>query len=210
MLIPPTASPPLPVVAVAVAYSAQPSAKALVVAGIGPLVISTDLDAAQLAQMSRKADQVGKHPPYGFYLGAVAYEIAVDVGGDSQDLCKKPIIIRVTMRLIDRHIEVAKDMKSDPCRFQKVVAHYRHHTDADMAVFQRYALKVSVTLTHLSASSVADAYVTNHPRRNIARIAQTMIEPVLRAMDAARDAEPLAVDTPAEVEELESACTDHA
>ena len=207
MLIPPAALPPLPMAAVA--CSAQPSAKALVVAGIGPLVISTDLDAAQLTQMNKKADQAGKHPPYGFYIGAVAYDIAVDVGGDSHDLCKEPIVIRVTMRLTDRHIEVAKDMKSDPCRFQKVVAHYQHHADADMAVFQRYALEVSATLTHLSASSVADAYVTNHPRQNIARIAQTMIEPVLRAMDAARDSEPSAVDTPAEVEELESACTDH-
>lgn len=60
MLIPPTALPPLPVAAVA--CSAQPSAKALVVAGIGPLAISTDLDAVQLAQMSKEAGQVGTLP----------------------------------------------------------------------------------------------------------------------------------------------------
>jgi hypothetical protein len=189
--------------------AAQPSMKALVVAGVDPVAVSSDLSLAALTQLSEKSHRAGKHPPYGFYFGAVAYKIFVDIGNDDGDICKGPVMIRVTMRLTDRHIDIAQDLKNDACRFPKIAAHYRHHADSDVAVFERYVVKVTTTLGHLSTSSFAKAYQNDKPRQAIALIAQDAIEPILDEMDAERAALPSLVDTPQEVEKLKGTCSEH-
>ncbi len=137
--------------------------KAIVDAGIDPVTETSDLSLAALTQLSKQSHRVGNHPPYGFYLGAVAYKIFVDISNDGGDLCKGPVNIRLSMRLTDRHIEIAQDMKDDDCRFPKIAAHYRHHADSDAAVFKRYVVKVTTTLGHLSRSSFAKAYENEKP-----------------------------------------------
>ena len=54
--------------------------------------------------------------------------------------------IRVMMRLTNRHIGIARDIPEGSCRFARISAHYRHHAEADEAVFQRYVLKLTATL----------------------------------------------------------------
>jgi hypothetical protein len=201
--------PALPPAVMVTACSTQPSIKAVVVAGVDPIAISSDLSLASITQLSKQSNRVGKHPPYGFYLGGVAYKIFVDIGNDADDVCKGPVNIRVSMRLTDRHIEVAEDLKKDACRFRKIMAHYRHHADTDAALFERYVVNVTTTLGHLSESSFASAYDNDRPKQAITLIANDAIEPVLSEMDAERAALPSSVDTPEEVEKMEGTCTEH-
>jgi hypothetical protein len=206
MAIPPPVFPPA---IMAAACSAQPSMKAVVEAGVEPVALSSDLSLAALAQMSEKSHRAGKHPPYGFYFGAVAYKIFVEIGNDAGDICKGPVNVRMTLQLTDRHIEIAQEIKDDACRFPKIAAHYRHHADSDVALFERYVAKITTTLGHLPRSSFADAYENDKPNQAIALIAQHAIEPILDEMDVDRAALPSQVDTPEEVAKLESTCSEH-
>lgn len=205
MAIPPPVFPPA---LIAAACSAQPSMKAVVVADVSPVTLSSDLSLAALTQMSEKSHRAGKHPPYGFYFGAVAYKIFVEIGNDAGDICKGPVSVRMTLQLTERHIEIAQEIKNDACRFRKIAAHYRHHADSDAEVFKRYVVKVTTTLGHLSRSSFAKAYENDKPRQAIALIAQDAIEPILDEMDAERAALSSLVDTPQEVEKLEGTCSE--
>ncbi len=203
MVLPPAG---LPAVVMAAACAAQPPTNAFVVAGIDPPTIGSDFTLAQLRKLGEASQRIGKHRPYGFYIGSVAYGITADIHNAHHDLCEGPVDIRVAMRLTNRHIEIAKDLKPDACRLPKIEAHYRQHADADEAVFQRYVLKVTMTLSQLPGSSFAAAYRAQNPIQHIVRITQAVIEPVLRAMDAARASSRLAVDTPAAIQELETPC----
>jgi hypothetical protein len=205
MTIPPAALPPLAAVA---ACPAQPLT-AFVVAGIDPLTIGTEFDFAKLRGLARETKRLGKHAPYGFYFSSVAYAISVEIGNDAQDVCTGPVTVRVSLRLTDRHIEVAQDFRNDPCRFPKMVAHYQHHADADKAAYQRYVPEVNAALAQMPASSLGDAYHAEHPKESIGRVAEDAIKPALDAMNIGRESMRQAVDTPAEVQELEGVCQDH-
>ncbi len=205
MAIPPPVFPPA---IIGAACSVQPSIKALVVAGIDPVAVSSDLTLATLTQMSKKTHRAGNHLPYGFYTGAVAYKIFVDVGNNAGDICRGPVRIRVSMRLTDRHIEIAQDIKDDACRFPKIAAHYRHHADSDAAMFEHYVVQVTTTLGHLPTLSFAKALDNENPRQAIAQIFKKAIDPILDQMDLDRAALPSQVDTPEEVEKLEGTCSE--
>jgi hypothetical protein len=190
------------------ACAAPPQVKVLVTARIDPWDIGPTVDTAELDRMARETGLGGKHRPYGFYIGDVAFAVTADIGNVANDVCQGPIFIRLTMRFTNRHIGVAKDIQSNSCHFAGIVAHYRHHADADEAVFQRYVLKVTATLSDARASSLIGATDTAHVPASIPEAVNTAIEPVLADMDAARISARVAVDTPSEVEKLDDACSD--
>jgi hypothetical protein len=66
------------------------------------------------------------------------------------------------------------------------VAHYRHHADADEAVFQRYVLKVTAALSETRASLLSASDGAADAQAGILEAADAVIEPVLAEMDAAR------------------------
>jgi len=203
---------PIPVIAVpllivAAACSRPPPVKALVIAGVEPLSIETDFRLGQLRALAKQANRVELHPPYGFYIGGVAYSISVTIGNEAHDVCVGPINIQVTMKLIARHIEVAQELKDDPCKFRRVVTHYQRHAEADEAVFERYVVLVTAALSHTPATSFVANLQAGSVRKEITQATQSVIEPVLASMDADRAATRAAVDTAAEVSRLEKVCT---
>jgi hypothetical protein len=197
---------PLLVIAAA-ACPRPPPVKALVMAGMDPLSVSTDFSLAKLRELAKQANRAAAHPAYGFYLGAVADAIEVDIGNDAHDACLGPIDIRVTLKLTHRRIEVAQELRDDPCKFAIVVAHYQRHAEADEAVFERYIVRVTATLSHTPTAAFVTDPVAGSTRKQIALAVQSIIEPVLTAMEADRASVGKTVDTPAEVNRLESVCT---
>jgi len=206
MAIPIIAAPLLAIAAAA--CPRPPPVKVLVMAGIGPLSVETDYRLDQLRALARQAHSGGAHPPYGAYVDAAAYAIRVAIGNDAQDACRGPLDIEVTLKLADRHIEVAQELKNDPCQFDKVEAHYRHHADADKAIFERYVGRVAAALSHTQAAFFVAGVGSGSATADIARATQSVIESVLAPMDADRAAARAAVDTPAEVSRLEKVCAD--
>jgi hypothetical protein len=168
------------------------------------LDIRPTVEMAQLDRMAKETGAGGAHRAYGFYFGAVAYTVTADIGNPAQDACQGPVAINVAMRLTDRHIGISRDIPAGSCRFAKITAHYQHHAEADEAVFQRYVLKVTSVLSATGTGALI-AGPDDTPGR-IAAAVNTVIEPVLADMDAARSAARNAVDTPDEVEKLDAAC----
>lgn len=195
----------LPPPALTAACATPPQVKALVTARIDPWNIGPTVDTAELDHMAKETGMGGKHRAYGFYRGDVASAVTAEIGNAANDVCQGPIFIHLTMRLTNRHIGVAKDIQSSSCRFAK--AHYRHHADADEAVFQRYVLKVTATLSDARASSLIGSGDTAPAPASIPKAVDAVIEPVLADMDAARTSARLAVDTPGEIERLDGACS---
>jgi hypothetical protein len=110
----------------------------------------------------------------------------------------------VTLKFTNRHIEVAQVLRDHPCKFARVVAHYQRHAEANEAVFARSA--VTATLSHAPATSFFGDLPAGYSRNQIVLAVQSIIEPVLTAMNADRASARGEVDTPAEVTLRESVC----
>jgi hypothetical protein len=198
----------LPPPALVAGCATPPHGKVVVLAGIDAWDIHPTVDTAELNRMAKETGLGGAHPAYGIYLSTIAYAVTTEIGNAAQDVCQGPVDIRVTMRLTNRHIEIAKDIPEGSCRFARISVHYRHHAEADEAVFQRYVLKLTATLGETKmAALIGTAGPDDAPARITAAI-DAMIEPVLTSMDAARSTARKAVDTPGEVEKLEAPCNE--
>lgn len=198
----------LPPPALSAACATPPHGKVRVLAGVDAWDIRPTVDLARLDRMAKETGLGGAHPAYGFYSSTIAYAVTTDIDNTARDVCQGPVVIRVTMRLTSRHIGIAKDIPGGSCRFARISAHYRHHAEADEAVFQRYVLKVTAVLGQSNmAALIATASPYDAPTRITAAV-DVMIEPVLTAMDAARSTARKAVDTPGEVEKLEAPCSE--
>ena len=201
---------PLPPPIFVAACATPPRTQVVVTAGVDPWHIGPTVDSAQLDRMAKQTGIAGRHQPYGFYSATVAYAVAADIGNTASDICRGPIVIHLTMRLTNRHIGVAGDIPAGSCRFGRIAAHYRHHAEADQAVFQRYVLKVEAVLDELPTPALVAASRAGHGTDHIPAVVDAVIEPVLARMDAARTAARQAVDTPDEVENLEQPCNDRS
>lgn len=195
----------LPPPALRTACATPPHGKVFFRGGIDSLDVRPTVDMAQLGRMAKESGASGAHPAYGFYFGAVAYVVTADIGNPAQDACRGPVAINVTMRLTDRHIGIAQDIPAGSCRYDRITAHYQHHAEADEAVFQHYVLKLTSVLSATGPAALI-ASPDDTPGR-IAAAVNAVIEPVLAGMDAARSAARKAIDTPAEVEKIDAACT---
>jgi hypothetical protein len=198
----------LPPPAFVAACATSPRGKVLVTAGIDKWDIGPTVDTAELNRMAKETGAQGRHPAYGFYIGAVAYAVTAEIGNAANDICQGPIFIHVTMRLTNRHIGVANDIPAGSCRFARITAHYRHHADADEAVFQHYVLEVTAVLSRTRMSALMATAGAGAGPAHIPEAVATVIEPVMSDMDAARKAARMAVDTPGEIEKLGGPCDD--
>ena len=198
----------LPPPAFVAACATPPHGKVLVLAGVDAWDIHPTVDTAELDRMAKETGLGGAHPAYGVYSSAVAYAVTTDIGNAARDVCQGPVTIRVMMRLTNRHIGIAKDIPEGSCRFARISAHYRHHAEADEAVFQRYVLKVTATLGESKMAALIATAGPDDAPAHITAAVDAMIEPVLTSMDAARSTERKAVDTPGEVEKLEAPCNE--
>jgi hypothetical protein len=197
----------LPPPAFVAGCATPPHGKALVLAGVDAWDVRPTVDTAELDRMAKETGLGGPHQAYGVYSSAVAYAVTTDIGNAARDVCQGPVTIRVMMRLTNRHIGIAKDIPEGSCRFARISAHYRHHAEADEAVFQRYVLKVTTVLSDAVPALLAAIGTDNAPV-HIPAAVDAVIEPVLASMDADRSAARKAVDTPDEVEKLEAPCNE--
>jgi hypothetical protein len=199
--------PTLPLLVFAVAACPEPPRVSVeVVADLAPLSVATDFHLSEIRRLAQQAGGEVAHPPYGFYLSSVASTISVSIDNKAQDVCVGPIDIQVTMKLTNRRIEVAQELRADSCKFNEVVAHYQRRADADQAVFERYVTLVTATLTSTPGAALVDNLAAPSIKEHIAQKVQAIIEPVVAPLDTDRDHASKMVDTPAEVSRLEKAC----
>jgi hypothetical protein len=195
---------------IASACQPMPLTKVHVVAVVEDTTVGTSYNTSELNILSERLGSKPKHPLYGFYASSVVYGIAVDIGNDRSDVCTGPLDIKVTITLASRHIEIEREMASDPCRFGAVLAHYQHHAEADEATFRHYVAIATTDLSRVPLPKLLRGEGAAGPNsESIARTLKSNLKPVLVAMDTARKKTWDEVDSPAEIRRLRAPCDDH-
>ena len=185
----------------------SPPTKVHVVGRADEITIGSEFELAQLRELSDRFGRRGKHEPLGFYLSNISGETAVSVRNDRQDFCEGPVEIDVTIRLTNRHIEIGRDLKNNPCQFSAVLEHYQRHAAADTELLQRFVALVIQTLARRTLPDlINEAWNNSSAEKTLAPAIQSIIDPVLDEMHAEQSSVIGAVDTPAEVRRVEQTC----
>ncbi|MBB2165205.1 hypothetical protein HLH26_11800 [Gluconacetobacter sp. 1b LMG 1731] len=97
-----------------------------------PVRIVRDFNLSQLKAIKEKADPSMARPLYGFYIHALKIKLETIKG--------KPFLY---IGLVDRKIEVARDLDGGQCLFDNVVTHYRKHADAAENLLEQETADIS-------------------------------------------------------------------
>ena len=113
------------------------------------------------------------------------------------------------MLLVDRHIEIGRELRQQPCLFEVARQHYEKKATADEMVFARYVAMVTTGLHSMPLPAMSVS--TDHPpdaaaREQIKRWTTTLVEQNLQSFYDARIVAQEAVDTPEELKRLGQAC----
>ena len=181
--------------------SEQPAITIDLLAVHNPPIIRSDFDTKQLEALATKSGLLRKHPPLGFYAGLFGYTIDVRFGRDANS-CIRIVSIRLNMQLFDRRIEIADDLRREPCRYQLVLDHYKRHAAADDQVFSVYARRVEQALRKAPSEQILKG-----DSSSIKQAVAELAERALASFGAARDAIRDSVDTPEEVAKLVHGCS---
>ncbi|HJU19208.1 MAG TPA: hypothetical protein VJ770_22365 [Stellaceae bacterium] len=166
---------------------------------VTPVAVSTDLTLGQINAMAQRSRQPLRHMPYGFYLGRVWYAFVIHEAPGTVQGCAPGFQIDADLALIDRHIEIASDLKANTCRFQTVLKHYEDHANADKRAFNEFAATVP-TRVHAVLAGMAPKTPIG---KNISRLdVNAAFNKVLAVMDTMRQTVQAAVDNPSEVARL--------
>ncbi|MDQ2744998.1 MAG: hypothetical protein M3Z66_22265 [Chloroflexota bacterium] len=165
---------------------------------VGPLAVSTDLTFEQIAALAQRHGQLLRHPPYGFYLGRIRYQFAIHEGPDTPQGCAPEFHVIADMALIDRHIEIASDLKRDACLFQIALQHYRSHAEADQHAFDEFAATVPARIQ----AALAGMIETPLRKDTFGRTWASAFDKVMPILDRAREDAKTAVDSSSEVDRL--------
>jgi len=172
----------------------------------GRVDMATDLTLAQIAELADRTGRVGRHPPLGFYTGGFGLVVGTDISARSESGCSKPVRVAVKVMLVNRHIEIGRELVANPCLFSVVRDHYRRHAASDDAALTAFARKLAAALPRLSLPPLAhDPALAEEDQHRVERAVASAIDPQLEWLDAARANARDQVDTDKEVEKLKAA-----
>lgn len=187
--------------------SGPPRVSYAVVASHGAIQEATDYSLAEISQMAHRTGRLGKHAPLGFYFAGFGYNVAVDVSALSETTCSEPVHVTVTMMLFDRHIQIAKELVTQPCLFSLVRDHYHRHAHADDVVLSASARSLQREVERIPLPSLQhDAALVDEDRQRFQHAIAASIDEMLAPLDVARANARERVDTPEEVKKLSGSC----
>ncbi|MHB8887085.1 MAG: hypothetical protein ACYC5H_18750 [Methylovirgula sp.] len=179
--------------------------------GVGrePITIHTDFTLNEIGALATRNGRPANHRPLGFYLGRIAYKINWHQEASTVSGCPSIIWIRASIALVDRKIEIARDLIGDSCLYQRALRHYTAHANADEAAFKQFVTAVETELKK-SSISLSNSHVFDHgPIGNkIEKSMRLIINRVLRPLDEIRSAAQKSVDTPAQIRLMNATACD--
>jgi hypothetical protein len=162
---------------------------------IATVVIGTDYSLAEIASAAHQTGQIPFHVPLGFYFARVAYRISLHEGRDPTPNCPAIFQASAALALVDRRIEIGRELASTPCQYQRALAHYERHATADENIFTELSARVAATLPSAVGSM-----------RGVDQLEVTLravLDQALGRLDEVRTLGQSEVDTPLEREQLQ-------
>lgn len=187
--------------------SPMPDAVARVIAEVDDITVGSAFTLRQIEDLSRRSGRTVKHRPYGFYASETRNVVKVQVDGAPTAQCPGLVAVQFTVKLTNRHIQVASDLLPDECRMRAATDHYRLHADADAAVIREYLPVLIDTFARTPLPAVIGTFGnSSQDHASVANAMKSIARPILTEMTDAQTRAIDAVDTPDEVKRLEGAC----
>jgi len=163
---------------------------------------------AQIADLARRMDYKGAHPPYGFYVSSLAYSVNVQVvppATVADPACLSAIALHFELKLVERIVEVGT---GGACDQDAVTAHYLAHADQDDRLLRRYSQLARSRLDSLVGNDTSQFGRSRDPEESLRSIARSIIEDLLGNYDSDRKVALASADTSDELTRLRDACRD--
>lgn len=177
----------------------------------GGVLEAESFTVTEIQDMARRSGAVLPHPPLGFYKADFGHDYQVRTEKQtSPDGARCGTLTTVTVRvvLVDRSVEIARDLHERGCDRDLVARHYLKHADADDRVLSRHVRTLHQALVaawpaiqeRLPASGTPDDSALH-------RAIEPIVTPLLADAEKARSAALAEVDSASEVLALAAACT---
>jgi hypothetical protein len=177
-----------------------------VTASHGPIAQASDFSLAQLRNLAKQIDRIGKHPPWGFYYGAFRFTVHAEADPARQG-CPDGLRIAVNVLLFDRQIELARELDSQPCLLALVREHYAKHAALDDTLLTDYANALEAALREVPLATLkGESPASQILPEQIESEVHEIVSSGLASLDAARKRTSDAVDSPEELNRLAAAC----
>ena len=184
---------------------AEPKVAIDIVAIHDPPSLHFEYSRRQLRDIAQSTHRKGKHDPLGYYFGKFGYTIDIRFTPAGAG-CPERIAITLTMGLFDRQIELAGDLPEGRCLYRAALSHYRHHAEADDAIFSRYARLAAWALHTTPTRQITGTNPSPADTDKIKLNIESIVEQALSPFTNDRDAAQTSVDTPDEVDRLAHGC----
>lgn len=181
-----------------------------VVAEPAPVKAATNFSLDQIAELAGGTGNAGAGKPLGFYTGRFLDTMSVSLETGPEVRCTRHVRIEIVMRLVDRRIEIGRELRQRPCLFSAAMQHYEKKAKADEVVFAQYVKSTAVTLEGTPLPAVAvqpDQPLDATSRMQIEQWVKTMVDQVQEPFHSTRLAAQQGVDTPQEMKRVSDACT---
>ncbi len=172
-----------------------------------PVTIRTDFRLNEIMAQAARAGKSPAHRPLGFYLGRVAYKINWHEARSRIHGCPAVIRISASVALIDRQIEIGRELVADPCLYERALLHYTKHASVDEATVNQFVDRLKVALNEPMAKPDG----SDHARQadEIEKSMRIVIDRALQRLDNMRATSQKSVDTPEQIQ-LMNAQTCHS
>lgn len=199
-------------VMVAADRCAEPPRVASGVAALhGEVVEAESFLLGDIQDMARRSGAVLAHPPLGFYRADSGYDYQVRTETQTSPdgtRCGTLTTVTVRLMLVNRTVEIARDLRERGCDRDVVTQHYLKHAAADDRALSRHVQVLHQAL--VAAWPVIQQRLPASGTPDEAALRQAVDPVVVRSMAAAEQAQRAAlaeVDNSGEVRALASSCT---
>jgi hypothetical protein len=110
------------------------------------LSVCTDFAADKRRAMAPQVPGPQRHPPLGFYKDAVGYRVALDARAGPDSPCPS-VGLDVRLVVVERTIEIARDLQATPCLFEAALRHYQRHAAVAASTLRKVAAALPDRLT---------------------------------------------------------------
>lgn len=172
-----------------------------------PVEVRMDFTLAEVVGLAEQSDWAGNHTPLGFSIAKAGYSVSLSIDAAAETACSEPIQVSVIVRLMHRHIEVAKELAADPSCLAAARHHYILHAASNDRVLTQFAEELSPVLSRLTLPNLQhDPARADEDRGQIEQVVRTAIDQVWPSLPVAMRAAAKEMDTPDEIAGLAQAC----
>lgn len=175
----------------------------------GRVDVATDFSLGEISDQAKASGQASRTASLGFYIARFQHRVFAIVETGPEATCTRHLRINVDLQLVDRRIQVGRELLQQPCLLQAALGHYEKMSVADETVFAQYVNALAATL---NSTPVMDDVVPNDRsledtlRLHAEQHAKALVNQTLLPLQEARSVALQAVDTPEERRLLGDAC----